>query len=341
MKPFVKSVITIFGIIVLSVGIISVYYYFTSGKVASSDNGKTTSGLAIPKPLVNADIPPLPKNEQLEILSKNKEEELRAINEERNLITQPAIKPMIAIISPPKNKPQDNVSSNESENNSSQGNNSNNVDVSEKNVAVKERVKVVYVKEKNKSTSAPQQEESNYNFIEVKPTNAARQVTSEQSINEETPTSKQFSAVVLGEQNVSTGDMVRVRLVEAVSIDGVELPRNTIFRAKVSLGADRLMLEAKSIPLNGKPVPVNFEAFDPADMNKGLSLPDASLNQQKGQGQENVTATAINTLTNSLSALSGIGVGQVVNEGVNLARSKNNKTFIRDGQKIIFISASN
>jgi hypothetical protein len=204
-----------------------------------------------------------------------------------------------------------------------------------------EKVKVVYVKEKtSKPVTVPDKiekvDESSYTFIEVGSTNSKKL----QAIEPEPDAEQRINAIVMGEQNVFPGEPVRLRVTAASTINGVLIPKNTVFKANASIDGQRLYLFASSIAVNGKSFTLNFDGYDITDGSRGIALPNGMINQQSAQAQENVGQNTIGAIASGVGSLGVFNVGQVVNEGVNMARTKNNKIFIRDAQKIYFIPAN-
>ena len=341
MKPLVKTIVIVFSSLLLVGAILFTYLYITIG------GSNTVAAVTVPKPMVNATISELKKQSPMSIIEQNEikakkeiERQQREQELKRVAIEQPIARAMATTVLPGK------LSTGAVPATSS---------ISEpvpiattqpetKPAGTAEKVKIVYVKEKtNKPVNGTERaektekvDESSYTFIEVGSSNSK----TVEAIEREPDAEQRINAVVMGEQNVFPGEPVRLRVTAPSTVRGVLIPKNTVFKAAASMDGQRLFLLASSIAVNGKSFTLNFEGYDTSDGSRGIALPNGMMNQQSAQAQENVGQNTIGAIAGGVGNLGVLNLGQVVNEGVNMARTKNNKIFIRDAQKIYFIPAN-
>ncbi|MCA6367694.1 MAG: conjugative transposon protein TraM [Cytophagales bacterium] len=338
MKPLVKTIVIVLSSLLLVGAILFTYLYITIG------GNNTVAAVTVPKPMVNATIAELKKQSPMSIIEQNElkakkemERQQREQELKRVAIEQPIARAMATTVLPGKPStsavPASSTISEPVPIATAQN--------ETKPTATAEKVKVVYVKEKtSKPVTVPDKiekvDESSYTFIEVGSTNPKKL----QAIEQEPDAEQRINAIVMGEQNVFPGEPVRLRVTAASTINGVLIPKNTVFKANASIDGQRLYLFASSIAVNGKSFTLNFDGYDITDGSRGIALPNGMINQQSAQAQENVGQNTIGAIASGVGSLGVFNVGQVVNEGINMARTKNNKIFIRDAQKIYFIPAN-
>lgn len=81
-------------------------------------------------------------------------------------------------------------------------------------------------------------------------------------------------ACIAATQVVRAGSSVRLRLLEAVRIDGVTIPRNTPLYGVATISGMRLQLVVSSVEYGGRIFPVEAAAYD-LDGQQGLNVPDS------------------------------------------------------------------
>lgn len=117
-------------------------------------------------------------------------------------------------------------------------------------------------------------------------------------------------ACVAEDQVIRVGGMVRLRLLDAVRIEGVAIPRNTTLYGMSRIDGIRLQVVVSSIEYGGRIFDVNAESYD-MDGQPGLNIPDsrerravkealASIGQGAGMSV-NVTKSAGQQIVSDLS----------------------------------------
>lgn len=84
-------------------------------------------------------------------------------------------------------------------------------------------------------------------------------------------------AVVHGDQVVSQGSVVKLRLLQDVLVEGRLVPRNTFLYGTCQVSGNRLTLEATSVQTQNSVIPLSLKAYD-LDGLEGLYIP-GSLNR--------------------------------------------------------------
>ena len=88
-------------------------------------------------------------------------------------------------------------------------------------------------------------------------------------------------AIVHGEQkNITTSSQVKLRLLDPVNIDGVQVPRNTIVYGKASFSDNRMTVTIDNIRYADNLLPFKAEIYD-MDGFRGLYVPDNITNETK------------------------------------------------------------
>lgn len=76
------------------------------------------------------------------------------------------------------------------------------------------------------------------------------------------------------DQTLSSGDRIRLRLIEAIEVGGQVIPAGNLLFGNVSIDGQRLQVIVSSIEQGGNIVPVELYAYD-LDGGKGLYVPDS------------------------------------------------------------------
>lgn len=90
------------------------------------------------------------------------------------------------------------------------------------------------------------------------------------------------SAVIFGEQAISTGEVVRLRLTQPIYVKGIEIPAHTILTGIGSIGQRRINIQIDQVLVGTTVIPVDFQCYD-LDYTKGLPYDDPKMAQQLRQ----------------------------------------------------------
>jgi conjugative transposon TraM protein len=156
-------------------------------------------------------------------------------------------------------------------------------------------------------------------------------------------------ATTLGQQVVSHGQNLRLRLSEPVQIGQRILPKNSVVVAKCQIDVERLYATVSSIEYLGIVTPVVLEVYDAADGQPGLCLP-GSLEQDAMREIGADVATAVGATTQqSISVFSSepnaaeqikTDVGRGIISGVSRFAAKKLqeiKVTVQDGHRVFLV----
>jgi conjugative transposon TraM protein len=156
-------------------------------------------------------------------------------------------------------------------------------------------------------------------------------------------------ATTFGEQIVTHGQNLRLRLSEPIQVGQRILPANSILVAKCQIDAERLMATISSIEYQGIVTPVALEVYDAADGQPGLCLP-GSLEQDAMKEIGADIATSVGATTSqSISVFSSepnaaeqikTDVGRGVISGVSKFAARKLmeiKVTVQDGHRVFLV----
>lgn len=122
-----------------------------------------------------------------------------------------------------------------------------------------------------------------------------------------------IAAVIAGNQKVTQGGAVKLKLVDSVSLAGVSLPKGHPVFGQCRIVSQRLLLDIKNIRLGNQIIPVNLSVYS-LDGMMGIDAPDAVFGNAAGLGAENALGGI------SVYGIEGIS-GQVAGAGIDAAKS--------------------
>lgn len=131
-------------------------------------------------------------------------------------------------------------------------------------------------------------------------------------------------AVVHGEhKNVAKGNMIKLRLLDAVSIDGVEVPKNTFVFGRLSFAEGRAMIRLGHINYHDQILPFAASVYD-RDGFEGLCVPDNVVDDTQKKAIGNTVSGlnlnlrtpmgVVNSATNALTSAVKTAVQSSVRE---------------------------
>lgn len=119
-------------------------------------------------------------------------------------------------------------------------------------------------------------------------------------------------------EKVKSGQRVILRTKEKITVDGYELPINSIIYANCSISEDRLMLSVHNVDINGKAYYLNYAAVD-IDWEDGLYCPS----KRSAKKAKEVAREAGQLISQTLSgAMGGFG-GRVISSGASMVLNSN------------------
>lgn len=119
---------------------------------------------------------------------------------------------------------------------------------------------------------------------------------------------RDIKAVVHGtHKDLTNNSVVKLRLLDAVSINGVKIPRNSFVYGKVSFANSRVQISVDNINYQNKVLPFKGQIFD-QDGSQGIHVPDNAINDATKDGSGR-TVSGIST------TIPGTGVfGQIASK---------------------------
>lgn len=118
-------------------------------------------------------------------------------------------------------------------------------------------------------------------------------------------------ARIAGAQQVQSGSMVKMELLTAVNVRGINLPTGTLLFGIAYLEGERLRVQVPSIRYGNLILPVSLQVFD-LDGLEGIfipgSLPSEVVKEAEGHAVESVAAGGLSLVSRAVSA--GLGVAK-------------------------------
>ena len=121
-------------------------------------------------------------------------------------------------------------------------------------------------------------------------------------------------AVIDGNQKVMPGGLVRLRLLDTVSLNGMRLPKDQLLFGFCTIVNQRLLLDITNVRLGSSIVPVQLSVFS-LDGIIGIDAPEAVLGETAGNGLSNAVQSM-----QFLSMDQSLGV-QAAGAGIDAAKS--------------------
>jgi conjugative transposon TraM protein len=155
-------------------------------------------------------------------------------------------------------------------------------------------------------------------------------------LESETVSEKQnaIEAIVHENQILVSGAVIKLRLLNDITINGIHIPKNNFVFGISSLNGERLKIEIHSIRYNNSLFPVNMEVYD-MDGLPGIYIPGAITRDVAKQSADNGLQTAgVTSMDPSLT-------GQATAVGINAAKTLLSKkaklvrVFVKAGYKIL------
>lgn len=135
---------------------------------------------------------------------------------------------------------------------------------------------------------------------------------------------KFFKVAFAYDEKVRAGQRVTLRLREKITVDGYELPLNSIVYATCSIKGERLMLKVKNIDINGKAFYLNYDAFD-VDWEDGLYCPSKTSSATAKEALRQAGQVVTQTLQ---SAVTGGIAGRILSSGTSMIQNANGEVTV-------------
>ena len=148
-----------------------------------------------------------------------------------------------------------------------------------------------------------------------------------------------ISACIHGNQTVTDGQAVRLRLLEAMRVGKREIPRNAVIVGMARLQGERLSINLKSIEHNGMILPIELAVYD-NDGQEGIFIPksmEVDAAKEVGANMGSSLNSSINISSNAGAQLAS-DLGKGVIQGVSQYISKKMRTekiHLKAGYKVM------
>ena len=136
-----------------------------------------------------------------------------------------------------------------------------------------------------------------------------------------------ISACIHGNQTVTDGQAVRLRLLESMRVGNREIPRNSVIVGVARLQGERLSIALKSIEHNGMIIPIELAVYD-NDGQEGIFIPksmEVDAAKEVGANMGSSLNSSINISSNAGAQLAS-DLGKGVIQGVSQYISKKMRT---------------
>lgn len=155
----------------------------------------------------------------------------------------------------------------------------------------------------------------------------------------ETPGKNTIAACVQGDQTVTDGQTVRLRLLEPMRVSGRTIPRNTTLVGTARLQGERLEIGIGSLEHQGNIIPVELAVYD-SDGQAGIFVPgsmETDAAKEIGANMGSSLGSSINISTDAGAQLAS-DLGKGVIQGVSQYISKRMRTVrvhLKSGYRVL------
>ncbi len=146
-------------------------------------------------------------------------------------------------------------------------------------------------------------------------------------------------ACVHGNQTVTDGQAVRLRLTEPMQVAGVRIPRNTVVVGAARMQGERLGIDITSLEYRGTIIPVELAVFD-SDGQEGIFIPNSmevSAAKEVAANMGSSLGSSINISTDTGAQLaSDLGKGLIQGTSQYIAKKMRTvKVHLKAGYKVM------
>ena len=146
-------------------------------------------------------------------------------------------------------------------------------------------------------------------------------------------------ACVHGNQTVTDGQSVRLRLTEPMQVAGVRIPRNTVIVGAARVQGERLGIDITSLEYRGTIIPVELAVFD-SDGQEGIFIPNSmevSAAKEVAANMGSSLGSSINISTDAGAQLaSDLGKGLIQGTSQYIAKKMRTvKVHLKAGYKVM------
>lgn len=152
-------------------------------------------------------------------------------------------------------------------------------------------------------------------------------------------------ACVHGNQTITDGQAVRLRLLEPMQVAGVRIPRNTLVVGAARVQGERLGIDITSLEYRGTIIPVELTVFD-SDAQEGIFIPNSmevSAAKEVAANMGSSLGSSINISTDAGAQLaSDLGKGLIQGTSQYIAKKMRTvKVHLKAGYKVMLYQPEN
>jgi hypothetical protein len=146
---------------------------------------------------------------------------------------------------------------------------------------------------------------------------------------------KAIPAIIDGKQKITEGSVVRIRILDTVTLNGQRIPKGQLVYGKGMLYNQRLTLDLKIIRIGHTIIPVDLTVYDMTDGLEGINVPEAITGDAMKDGAASgVQGMEFMSLDPSLTAqLTGAGINTA--KGLFSKKVKRIKAKLKDGHPLL------
>ena len=145
-------------------------------------------------------------------------------------------------------------------------------------------------------------------------------------------------ACVHGNQTVTDGQSVRLRLAEPMQVAGVRIPRNTVVVGAARVQGERLGIDITSLEYRGTIIPVELTVFD-SDGQEGIFIPNSmevSAAKEVAANMGSSLGSSINISTDAGAQLADLGKGLIQGTSQYIAKKMRTvKVHLKAGYRVM------
>jgi len=154
-----------------------------------------------------------------------------------------------------------------------------------------------------------------------------------------------IAACIHGDQTLTDGHTVRLRILEPMNIRGIVVPRNSIITGATKLQGERLNISITSLEYGGTITPVELSVFD-NDGQEGVFIPnsmESSAIKEVAANMGTSLGSSINISTNAGAQLaSDLGKGAIQGTSQYIAKKMRTvKVHLKAGYKVMLYQPEN
>ena len=146
---------------------------------------------------------------------------------------------------------------------------------------------------KEKEEAKPVEEKKSKIVVGTSSKNGFYSIMEDENINK-----SDIRALVHGDyRNISSGAVVKFRIIDEFTIDGIHIPKNTFLYGQLSFSSGRAMIHIENIQYKNKVIPFEASIYD-QDGFEGLYTPDNLADEAKRKvGNDVISSTNLNIST--------------------------------------------